>query len=404
MSEKANVLTDVTIEGLRGVGRVELRLDPKGARYPADSGRPGRGTVYTFFGANGVGKTKCLEALYQFLLLSNRNFVQELKTVSDVGSDCFVMSRITDDLNGMSFAVPGGKVENFVARTWEEKNVARLHDLPVVFLGAGRRTSLNDAGSLPISSSLGTFADRRKQYFRSLLLSFDSCDLSNLGMTGDTRAWFVTRAQSTNRFQKSNDNRLVEIETLLSILNIIDSRIDGSLEGLVIDGNNRVFLKVEGEERELGELSSGFISLVKLIQAIVDGYAAFTNEKQLQNVRGIVLIDEIDAHLHVEWQARIVPCLKKLFPNTTFYIATHSPLVLVQLLKGEAYLLKRGDDGVVRSEMINYPNRRLFDDVLNDALGVNLNRLKIESMENDDQSEAKQRLRELLEKTKRAKA
>jgi predicted ATP-binding protein involved in virulence len=129
----------------------------------------------------------------------------------------------------------------------------------------------------------------------------------------------------------------------------------------------------------------------------VAGYAAFTNEKQLQRVRGIVLIDEIDVHLHAEWQAKIIPCLKSLLPNTTFYIATHSPLVLAQLQEGEAYLLERSEtDGVVRSQVIDSPNRRLFVDVLENALGVDLNKLKLESLENDNQAEAKQKLLSLL--------
>ena len=49
----------ITLEGLRGVGRVELKFQP-GSR------------VRTLFGANGVGKTKCLEAIYQWLLLTQK--------------------------------------------------------------------------------------------------------------------------------------------------------------------------------------------------------------------------------------------------------------------------------------------------------------------------------------------
>ncbi|MDR0378510.1 MAG: AAA family ATPase, partial [Candidatus Accumulibacter sp.] len=166
---------------------------------------------------------------------------------------------------------------------------------------------------------------------------------------------------------------------------------------LRIDGDGRVFLSVDGQERELGELSSGYAALVKMVQAIIAGYAAFTNEVQLQNVRGIVLIDEIDAHLHPAWQARIVFCLKTLLPNTTFYIATHSPLVLVQLLNGEAYRLKRDDDGVVRNELIRHPGRRLFVDTLDDGFGIDLNKLKRDMMEHDDQTDAKRGLLDLLD-------
>ncbi|MDR2260044.1 MAG: AAA family ATPase, partial [Azoarcus sp.] len=156
--------------------------------------------------------------------------------------------------------------------------------------------------------------------------------------------------------------------------------------------------------RELGELSSGFAALVQLVQAIIAGYAAFTNEVQLQNVRGIVLIDEIDAHLHPSWQAQIIPRLKDLLPNTTFYIATHSPLALTLLKDGEAYRLERHDDGVVRSRVVEGTSRHLFVDMLESAFGVNANALKRQAMDEHDQTEAKRRLLELLESTRGAKA
>ncbi|MDG9699480.1 AAA family ATPase [Ottowia sp. 10c7w1] len=144
-------------------------------------------------------------------------------------------------------------------------------------------------------------------------------------------------------------------------------------------------------------MSSGFASLVKLIQAIVAGYAHFINTPNLHEVSGIVLIDEIESHLHASWQARIIPTLKRLLPNTIFYVATHSPIVLSQLEEGEAYLLRRDADGVVRSSMIDSPDRRAFADVLDDALNVNLNVLKRHRMENSDQHHAKRQLLKLMQ-------
>ncbi|MDR1708678.1 MAG: ATP-binding protein [Candidatus Accumulibacter sp.] len=373
------MLTDVTIEGLRGVGRVELHFAPEQR-------------VYTLFGENGVGKTKCLEALWQFLLISNKEFAQASWRQPGqsvvVSENKTVMARMT--ANELTFEAPKTANGSFrLSDVWKTQNIT-FHSYPVVFLGAARRASLANINAVR-THPLGKFSDRRKEFFAVLCNALQPHgDLNGLGMSDDTRAWFVTRAQSTNPYQKSKDNRQAELEAVLTMLNFIEPRIDPAF--LQIDGSGGVFLKVAdkdggvGEERELGELSSGFAALLKMIQAIIAGYAAFTNEVQLRNVRGIVLIDEIDAHLHAEWQANIIPCLKNLLPNTTFYIATHSPLVLVQLKEKEAYLLKRDDDGVVRSSIIRHPNRRLFIDVLEDGMGVNLNRLK---RENDDPSEAR---------------
>jgi hypothetical protein len=366
------MLTDVTIEGLRGVGRVELRFKPEQR-------------VYVLFGENGVGKTKCLEALYQSLLAANKEPLL------------------------LDAPMPnGGYVGNVPPKKWFKWVMEQIqpeleaHQSPVVFLGAARRASLNPLDKPLDARALGGFERRREEYFKSLSLPLFSGRLDGLGMMGDTREWFVRRAQSTNPYQKSADNRSVEIDAVLAMLHEMEDSIDANT--LQIDGDGRVFLTVAGKECELGELSSGFASLVKLMQAIIAGYAAFTNETKLQHVCGIVLIDEIEAHLHPQWQAKIIPCLKKLLPNTTFYIATHAPLVLTRLKDGEAYLLAREKDGVVRSRVVEGTSRRLFVDMLESAFGVNANALKLEAMEEDDQTEAKRRLLELLESTREARA
>ncbi|MDR2450857.1 MAG: AAA family ATPase [Candidatus Accumulibacter sp.] len=367
------MLTDVTIEGLRGVGRVELGFVP-GQR------------VYVLFGENGVGKTKCLEALYQSLLAANKEPL---------------LSVLIDD--------SGLRIGNVSPKEWFKWVMERIqpepdvHQLPVLLLGAARRASLNPPDRPIDARPLGSFERRRQEYFDSLSQPLRSGRLDGLGMTGDTREWFVRRAQSTNPYQKSADARSVEIDAVLAMLHEMEPSIDA--KALQIDGDGQVFLRVAGRERELGELSSGFAALLKMVQAIIAGYAAFTNAVQLQNVPGIVLIDEIDAHLHPSWQAQIIPCLKDLLPDTIFYIATHSPLVLTQLKDGEAYLLERGEDDVVRSRVVEGTSRRLFVDMLKSAFGVNTNQLKLQSMErNPEQNQkAKRRLLELLESTREAK-
>jgi predicted ATP-binding protein involved in virulence len=52
-----------------------------------------------------------------------------------------------------------------------------------------------------------------------------------------------------------------------------------------------------------------------------------SDEKQIVNRHGVVLIDEIDAHLHPEWQQKIGFWLKRHFPNIQFLVTTHSPII-----------------------------------------------------------------------------
>ena len=69
-----------------------------------------------------------------------------------------------------------------------------------------------------------------------------------------------------------------------------------------------------------------------------------------RNQYALVLIDEIDAHMHPKWQQLVVGTLKKLFPNVQFVATTHSPLIVVGLNKNEVLLVRRGEDGRVKVE------------------------------------------------------
>lgn len=63
----------------------------------------------------------------------------------------------------------------------------------------------------------------------------------------------------------------------------------------------------------------------------------------------VLLIDEIENHLHPTWQRRIIPALRELFPNAQIFATTHSPFVVAGLRAGQVHLLNRDADGVVRA-------------------------------------------------------
>jgi predicted ATP-binding protein involved in virulence len=266
-----------------------------------------------------------------------------------------------------------------------------LHSLPVVFLASQNRGFIQHDNKP--AKAIGTLEQRRNAYFQRLIQGMNN-NFTSLNMDTGIEEWFVTLAQSANPYQKQEDNRDIEIRVVLELLNKIDSRIDPKY--MQISGDGRVTLKIDGQSRELSHLSTGFASILKMLQAIVSGYGYFTNETRLQQVKGIVLIDEIESHLHLSWQAKIIPLLKQLFPNTTFYITTHSSIVLSQLKAGEAYRLQRDTDGVVRTQAITSPNTTSLIDVLQEAFDIDLNRLKLDSLVPADQQQAKQQLLNLI--------
>ena len=66
-----------------------------------------------------------------------------------------------------------------------------------------------------------------------------------------------------------------------------------------------------------------------------------------ENMPAILLIDEIENHLHPTWQRRVIPALRKYFPNVQIFATTHSPFVVAGLKAGQVHMLKREANGVV---------------------------------------------------------
>ncbi|VUS47148.1 AAA family ATPase [Klebsiella spallanzanii] len=369
---------ELEFEGVTGVGKMRLVLE-------SDQ------HIYTFIGANGIGKTKMLEALFQLFLFSS-DWIQDSHD-NDIENRSWRFTAVSQNLLNNFVQIKPAKLPNRVSAI-KSLFSPLAHRLPVIFLGAQSRGRI-----FPTLSSkpqrLGSLNERRQSYVNLALHCMDS-GLGAMNMETSIGEWFVTLARSANPYQKREDNRDVEIKTVIRLLHEIDSRIDPDF--LEIAGDDQVSLKIEGQKRELSQLSSGFTSILKLVQAIVSGYGFFTNETRLQNVKGIVLIDEIESHLHLTWQANIIPLLKKLFPNTVFYITTHSSVVLTQLKEGEAYTLYRDERGVVQTRKIPAPNNAALTDILREVFQVDLNRLKLENSHVDDQLEAKKSLLSLLKK------
>ena len=84
------------------------------------------------------------------------------------------------------------------------------------------------------------------------------------------------------------------------------------------------------ESLHISHLSHGQSSLLGIFCTIMR-YADAANPKNLADINGIVLIDEADAGLHIDYQHQVLPKLMRLMPKVQFIISTHSPLLLLGL-------------------------------------------------------------------------
>lgn len=126
-----------------------------------------------------------------------------------------------------------------------------------------------------------------------------------------------------------------QLEVILEILG--DELVPSSIEVNRVDSDGIWLRDSHGVELRWRDMSDGYRGALALLSDIlrhfinafgVEGLTARDENDRLFIARsGVILIDEIDAHLHPEWQQRIGFWLKSHFPNVQFIVTTHSPLI-----------------------------------------------------------------------------
>ncbi|MDE6768109.1 MAG: AAA family ATPase, partial [Muribaculaceae bacterium] len=88
------------------------------------------------------------------------------------------------------------------------------------------------------------------------------------------------------------------------------------------------------------QLSDGFVAVLEIVADLILRMQPNGSISSEFNKPGIVLIDEVETHLHLQLQKEILPMLTTLFPNIQFIVTTHSPFVLSSLPNATAYDLE----------------------------------------------------------------
>jgi predicted ATP-binding protein involved in virulence len=85
-------------------------------------------------------------------------------------------------------------------------------------------------------------------------------------------------------------------------------------------------------------------------------FERYPNSENPLKEPAIVLIDELDLHLHPRWQRQIINYLTNIFSQTQFIVTTHSPFIIQSIEKINLFILNRDETGIV----INHPKFKTF--------------------------------------------
>lgn len=301
-----------------------VRKDEFNNNFEIDLG--GRNLIIT--GNNGSGKTNLLKRLYSVLeqrlvSIGDNTLTKAIEKLNEAEEQ--VRKRLPGDSlydyflkqkneatrfidNEKKFSITFNDERDFKVSIHERKSIIR-------FFEATRQASILGDGSI---SGMEKLLQEHKQ----LSLTKDS---------GILFERYLVSYWNYGLLQKGSGND-IEAERVFSWIEKInqDLKVLFEDESLTLDFNLaelRIYLKQNGKAPfRLDQLSSGFSSVLSI-------YADLLVKVELEKlarheISGIVLIDEIDAHLHVTLQKKVFSFFSSAFPNIQFIITTHSPFVV----------------------------------------------------------------------------
>lgn len=329
--------------------------------------------VYCFIGENGIGKTQLLETIARCCLYTHSLFVNKSEEYNKI----YLLDGIYKNLKEMKLYLPRSikmngidvkkkEVEGWGVSEFENiltKNRNLIINKPIIFIGAKNRGYAKNLDSEKIEI-LGGKAQRFLRAFEKSYHHMHSQDVEEKNVV----EWFISRLIINPDFVVQQDNLTHDVVLLCNLLKEFEPIKLKDL--IVVHPNKKITLNIVYSNGKLlfsgipfDKLPTGYISIIKIFQDIIDGYSSwnFQNSSSIMETEGLVFIDEIESHLHPKWERTILPLLRKHFPKTTFYVSTHSPLIISTTEDGEGYELVTKENWIQAEKLGNPKNWYLAD-------------------------------------------
>lgn len=307
-----------------------------------------------FFGENGSGKSSIFEAINILLgsiidKLGSNTAVKTNISYEDVHNE-FIDSHIEISLSDKRSITWGLRAEktitsgNFSTNTQFECAELESYVKNII------KMILSDKDSQKLPIFLSYKSTRHTEFFypkeeESYILSPKTCYDDAISMNFDYNKFFRWfKAREDLELQKSKEDTSYFDKELQAVKNAIKAfcnfsnfSFDRETWQFIIKKNNKRVLY-----KQLSDGERGYILLIgDIARRLAIANPALSNPLEGE---GVILIDEIELHLHPKWQRMIIPGLLKTFPQCQFLIASHSPQVLGEVLKESVWIIEEGEE------------------------------------------------------------
>ncbi len=323
-------ITEIRIDSLRHLSNIVISLNPEQRQNLIVTGK------------NGAGKTSLLVALKDYLNTIYR------KSFEHINKKCIPQLQKTEELLNTAKTEP------------EKDDLKKRYEDALVkikqYVG-GIRLSFNEYEHLESLYEQGDFvmayfpANRKAQIMKAhgaedirLEVSYDI-----FSEPGQFFLKYMVHLKTQQAYARNEGD--------VEVVDKIQKWFDRFVEALrILLDNDTVELEYDYREYDfkihesgrnpfgLDELSDGYSSVIQIVSDLIlrmdknwllsDGISKYDTE-------GIVLIDEIETHLHISLQKKILPFLTEFFPRIQFIVTTHSPYILNSLSNAKIYDLEK---------------------------------------------------------------
>jgi AAA domain, putative AbiEii toxin, Type IV TA system len=315
-------------------------------RYPGDGvtvpdGVPNLENVNLILGVNGAGKTTALKAVALSLMaqMPSTGFVPDsLVRYEEAESNTELVTYSGEGLfpdHNYHFEAKIKKfhtTEELVSKGRYRDNIFYDDESPEYFMVAYGATRRTESGDFESSSRRKL---RSERYARVAGLFEDHLALMPFG------AWL----------SKLLLKRTKEIYSLLKKL------LPNKLAFLGLDTQKQVFFEQDEILIPFQALSDGYRAYIGWITDLLYHMINVSKGKNIEILKGVVMVDEIDLHIHPSWQKIIIEQVARALPNLQFIFTTHSPIVAGSVSSQNLWIAKTAEDG---SSILERPSREIY--------------------------------------------
>ncbi len=320
--------------------------------------------VNVFVGDNGAGKSSVLQALkilYSWFAARIRNpkgnglaiGYEDIKNGEDY---CFLKIIVTDGNKDIAWQLYRQRL-TFRGKPLYKTSLAEMSEYvsSLVMYGSGNPVHWPVMSFYGVSRSISNPPLRIRK--RHKLEALDLYDRDAIEAGSNFNAffyWFREKEDLENEMRLNGDEHYRDKQ--LECVRMAIERVFSSFSNFRVNRRHKSFEITKNREVfRFSQLSDGekcYLGLVMDVARVL-AITAKDADSPLES-SNVVLIDEVDLHLHPKWQARVLDNLRQAFPRCQFFITTHSPYVLSDVDTEKDNLFKVNEGEIVKEEANTY--------------------------------------------------